>query len=51
MAVMMMDIDSEAFTMMVLMEMDSLMRIPPPDAFWRLGFGGVSSLAAALCVF
>ena len=48
---MVMEIDTEAFTMMVLMEMDSLLQIPPSDAFRRLGFSGVSSRAAALCLF
>ena len=37
-----MEIDAAAFTVMELMEMDSLLRIPPPDTFWRLGFGGFS---------
>ena len=40
MMVMVMMINAEAFTMMELMEMDSLLRIPPPDTFRRLGFGG-----------
>ena len=42
MMVMAMEIDDVAFTMMELMEMDSLLRIPPPDTFRRLGFGGFS---------
>ena len=42
MAVMMMEIDALAFTMMELMEMDSLMRILPLNTFRRLGFGGFS---------
>ena len=42
MVVMMMEIDAVAFTMMELMEMDSLLRIPPSDTFRRLGFGGIS---------
>ena len=37
-----MEIDAAAFTMMELMDMDSLLQIPPPDTFWRLGFGGFS---------
>ena len=37
-----MEIDAAAFTMMELMEMDSLLRIPPPDTFRRLGYGGFS---------
>ena len=35
-------IDAEAFTVMELMEMDSLLRIPPLDTFRRLGFGEFS---------
>ena len=35
-----MEIDAAAFTMMELVEMDSLLQIPPPDTFRRLGFGG-----------
>ena len=42
MVVMTMEIDAVAFTMMELMEMDSLLRIPPPDTFRRLGVGGFS---------
>ena len=50
---MMMEIDAKAFTVMELMEMDSLLRIPPPDTFRRLGFGrfswlGVSGLS--MCI-
>ena len=37
-----MEIDAAAFTMMELMEMDSLLQIPPPDTFRRLGFGEFS---------
>ena len=39
MMVMAVMIDAQAFTMMELMEIDSHLRIPPPDTFWRLGFG------------
>ena len=37
-----MEIDEAAFTMVELMEMDSLLQILPPDTFRRLGFGGFS---------
>ena len=39
MMVMAVMIDAKAFAMIELMEMDSLLRIPPPDTFRRLGFG------------
>ena len=41
-------INVEAFMIMELMEMDSLLRIPPPDTFRRLGFGGFSWLGVSL---
>ena len=44
------EIDAEAFTMMQSMEMDCQLQIPPPDTFRRLGFGGVSCLAAVLAL-
>ena len=49
-----MEIDVVAFTMMEFMEMDSLLQIPPPDTFWRLGlvdFHGLVSLGASFCVW
>jgi hypothetical protein len=38
----MMEIDAAAFTMMELMELDSLSRMPPLDTFRRRRFGGFS---------